>query len=189
MRKFGVLLLLVAVMAVFVGCTNEREQVFLGIGSMHDTELGVVISIGDTLEDVRALLGEEIYVGTSAGPALHLFENGMNVGIGGVDFLVFGISAANDIHNPRFEIKGHRLGMTREDVFYNFTKDYEASERASEIEGSSAYRFRTFFDREGNVIERRGSVMQTLAVPDVYVQILISWGGTDRMTIDIFKAY
>jgi hypothetical protein len=141
-----------AMLLVFlVGCGNEDESIprEMDFRSMRDTELDVIISLGDSRADVERALGRfNSHINSEGERIGTIFRNGMTVMF--EDDAVINITADSEIGGERFEIYGHRANMTPEEIseiseFINMTSDGFSARM-----GGRAYLFMSAFDEYGN---------------------------------------
>jgi len=140
--------------------TPQRE---LDILSMRDTELGVVVSIGDSQSDVETILGqpmETVGMMVIGDGAILEFQNGMEVTF--EHDAVISISAINGFTDGRFEIYGYRAGMTTDEIAANFGLLEEMSEMFSSAFGGTVLYYANFFDAQGNPADMYSAMIANL---------------------------
>ena len=131
---------------IFVACGGGRggAQVEVGVRSMRDVELDVIISLGDSRLDVEAVLGQAVLV---SGERI-IFDNEMELTF--VNNIVTMIEGNNGLDSGRFEIHGYTIGMTAAQISAGFEAHEEMSEGFSEFVGGTVYFFMRFFDADGD---------------------------------------
>jgi len=128
MRKFLLAIFVLIALAVFVSCGRNQEQ-DIDFRAIRDVELGIDISLGMTLSDVEALLGQSQggFVRTDedgTATRMYSFDNGMLIGF--AENMVTHIQASSPLDAERFEVLGHRIGDRRvpRDDDYRVTRSY-----------------------------------------------------------------
>lgn len=148
MKKFLCIILLF----IFAACGgSQNDERVLDFRSMRDTELDVIISLGDSRARLESLLGEPIHESAlpdNAGFSLR-FAGGMDIILrdGGASF----IYAENTSSDGRFEIYGYSIGMNPEQIGENIDFNEALTNAILDVPSvDSAYVFRGFFDARGN---------------------------------------
>ncbi|MCL2456710.1 MAG: hypothetical protein FWD19_04095 [Defluviitaleaceae bacterium] len=128
---------------------EEIENDVLDFRSMRDTELDVIISLGDSKEKVIELLGElpeESYIGTEY--TIFQFQNGMSISFENDEVAV--IFARNIFGAEKFEIYDCAIGMSREQIAVDFEFNENISEVLSEWHDGTEYFYAKVFDSYGH---------------------------------------
>ena len=158
MKKLITIITAAILAAALTACTsgnngNNTAPGTLSVISMRDTELDLIITLGDTQESVEAALGQPHEFGgfVIGDGAILLFENGMEVAF--EHGLAIEINAVNHIDHGRFEIYGFAPGTPLAELSQNFTLLEEMSEAFSNISDGSVYYYVAFTDAQGNPTE------------------------------------
>jgi hypothetical protein len=141
---------------IFSACGDDRE---LDFRSMRDTELGVVISLGDNRERLVRLMGEPVHEIPSLsirGGTLLIFANEMDVTVYNDEVKL--IFAENNLDSGRFEIYGYRVGMTPSQIAANLDENEEHSGIASRVTDGTVHIYMNFYDASGNKTTGNASV-------------------------------
>lgn len=153
-----------------VACGGEAERE-LDFRSMWDTELDVVISLGDSRRHVESVLGvagaERIHRGD--GHEILEFYSGMEITL--INDVVINIRGTNGMTTGRFEILGYTVGMTREQIAKNFNFVTTMN--------SICY-FANFYDTHGNCLGGAVETEEYRRFPDDWaVNGWVEWWEVD----------
>jgi len=141
-KILAVLISLVVVMILYGSITRNHRMRVLDFRSMKDTELDVIISLGDSRRYVERVLGpsEPVTEGAGSFRTIRRYRNGMEIMFYDDDRAVE-LIGINGFTSGRFEIYRYRAGMTEQEIDANFHLSF------SEAFGT---RYIKHFDRLGN---------------------------------------
>jgi|GEM_PF-4918514 len=119
MKKFFSLVGLLFTLALLTACGGSDAQ-DLDFRSMRDIELGVTVSLGQTIDEISEVLEflEEHSADIIGGHGIAVFENGMYIRF--EDGVAIHIQGNSYPSNERFEILGHTVGGERDWDWHGF---------------------------------------------------------------------
>ena len=177
-----------ALLAIFLTACGNNDNGYdvlpgidLDFRSMRDVELDVIISLGDSISEVRSLLGEPSVSGPpvslASGEMLaDIFENGMWVTY--MDGFVDSIRGANGFYDGRFEVHGYTIGMTHAKIAAAFHPMPHADESLPNADAinemfAGMYAYANFFDTNGNRLRGMDASLEEMA--DTAVSVHVYW--------------